>query len=427
MNKRFVLLYTGAPRQSGINNWEVFKQHINGDKHVIRNFAEISRIARAMHLALKTATWDDVERLLNEEWKLRRTNAPGITTPTHRQADCRCEKARRSRREGVRSRWWRLRDLADRRGHSRSRARVHPQERRPAARISDFAAWPSFLLPGERLFREVSMFTDSEGRLHPAWAFLLSALLSCLAFLVCAYFAAALAGDHILRFEAIFRTCLLAALLASFSWLLTVGNHVESPTAWPRRVLRWPQVGASSCLAGSGVGFVLVALAVVAVAIFGKLSFRLTLSAHGVARMALVLLVLLAGSLAEELMFRGYPFQRLVEAIGPGGAILVFSVLFGLVHWTNPGASFWGLLNTVVIGVVLSVAYLRTRALWLPWGFHFAWNATLGLVSSACPSAAFVFSMLSSTPPPSDRAGLPEAPTVWRPACREHWSFCWRC
>jgi D-glycero-alpha-D-manno-heptose-7-phosphate kinase len=81
INKRFVLFYTGAPRQSGINNWEVFKQHINGDRHVIRNFAEISRIAQAMHAALKGAKWDDVERLLHEEWKLRRTNAPGITTP----------------------------------------------------------------------------------------------------------------------------------------------------------------------------------------------------------------------------------------------------------------------------------------------------------------------------------------------------------
>ena len=81
MNKRFVLFYTGAPRQSGINNWEVFKQHINGDRHVIRNFAEISRIARAMHAALKNKQWNDVERLLREEWKLRRTNAPGITTP----------------------------------------------------------------------------------------------------------------------------------------------------------------------------------------------------------------------------------------------------------------------------------------------------------------------------------------------------------
>ncbi|HEY4900588.1 MAG TPA: hypothetical protein VIH91_07205 [Terriglobales bacterium] len=81
MNKRFVLLYTGAPRQSGINNWEVFKQHINGDKHVIRNFSDISRIAQEMHRALVHAKWDDVERLLHEEWRLRRTNAPGISTP----------------------------------------------------------------------------------------------------------------------------------------------------------------------------------------------------------------------------------------------------------------------------------------------------------------------------------------------------------
>jgi D-glycero-alpha-D-manno-heptose-7-phosphate kinase len=81
VDERFVLFYTGAPRQSGINNWEVLKQHINGDEQVIRNFAEISCIAQAMHRALAGRQWDDVERLLREEWELRRTNAPGITTP----------------------------------------------------------------------------------------------------------------------------------------------------------------------------------------------------------------------------------------------------------------------------------------------------------------------------------------------------------
>jgi len=81
MTRRFVLCYTGAPRQSGINNWEVFKQHINGDKRVIRNFEQISQIAQQMHRALKSAAWDDVARLLREEWKLRRSNAPRITTP----------------------------------------------------------------------------------------------------------------------------------------------------------------------------------------------------------------------------------------------------------------------------------------------------------------------------------------------------------
>lgn len=81
MDERFALFYTGAPRLSGINNWEVFKQHVNGDEHVIRNLGEISRIAQAMHRALGGQQWDDVARLLREEWELRRTNAPGITTP----------------------------------------------------------------------------------------------------------------------------------------------------------------------------------------------------------------------------------------------------------------------------------------------------------------------------------------------------------
>ncbi|HYU48277.1 MAG TPA: hypothetical protein VEK84_19110 [Terriglobales bacterium] len=78
---RFVLAYTGAPRQSGINNWEVFKAHINGDKHVFRNFEKIAAIARDMHQAFLRHDWEDVARLLREEWKLRRSNAAGITTP----------------------------------------------------------------------------------------------------------------------------------------------------------------------------------------------------------------------------------------------------------------------------------------------------------------------------------------------------------
>lgn len=81
IESRFVLAYTGEPRKSGINNWEVFKSHIDGDRRVVRNFEKISAIARSMHPALLRRDWDSVARLLREEWKLRRTNAPGITTP----------------------------------------------------------------------------------------------------------------------------------------------------------------------------------------------------------------------------------------------------------------------------------------------------------------------------------------------------------
>ena len=80
IEKRFVLVYTGAPRQSGINNWEVFKSHIDGDKIVLKNFDRIADIAYKMREALAAHNWDDVARLLREEWKQRRTNAPNITT-----------------------------------------------------------------------------------------------------------------------------------------------------------------------------------------------------------------------------------------------------------------------------------------------------------------------------------------------------------
>jgi D-glycero-alpha-D-manno-heptose-7-phosphate kinase len=81
LDRRFVLVYTGAPRKSGINNWEVFKAHINGDKRIFHNFERIGEIARAMHHALSLADWKQVAKLLREEWKLRKTNAPRISTP----------------------------------------------------------------------------------------------------------------------------------------------------------------------------------------------------------------------------------------------------------------------------------------------------------------------------------------------------------
>lgn len=81
IERRFVLVYTGAPRQSGINNWEVFKAHINGEKKVQKNFDRIAEIANGMRHALMAQDWDDVARLLGEEWKHRRASVPTITTP----------------------------------------------------------------------------------------------------------------------------------------------------------------------------------------------------------------------------------------------------------------------------------------------------------------------------------------------------------
>lgn len=81
LNGRFVLAYTGAPRNSGINNWEVMKAHINGDRTVYKNFERIAAIATAMRQALEKQDWREVSRLMRDEWAHRRKNVPGITTP----------------------------------------------------------------------------------------------------------------------------------------------------------------------------------------------------------------------------------------------------------------------------------------------------------------------------------------------------------
>lgn len=79
-NERIVLAYTGVPRNSGINNWEVTKAYIDGNKDVLRNFEQITSIARAMREAVEKADWKEAGRLLREEWSHRRKNAPGIST-----------------------------------------------------------------------------------------------------------------------------------------------------------------------------------------------------------------------------------------------------------------------------------------------------------------------------------------------------------
>ncbi len=241
------------------------------------------------------------------------------------------------------------------------------------------------------------MFTTSSGRLRPAWAFVLSALLSAVAFYLVATLAQAIARDHYLISELIFRPLLAAVLLGLFSWLLTTADHVEEHRIAAQGLPHakgWLRQFAGGC----GLGFALVTLALVAMAIWGKgFTVDFHIGPRTVPRVLAVLVVLICGALAEELMFRGYPFQRLEEAIGPVGAIAVFSSLFGTVHLLNPGATPWGLLDTVLIGIVLAVAYLRTRALWLPWGIHFGWNVTLGLLFGLPVSGLRIFNVAVRT------------------------------
>ena len=81
LERRIVLAYTNASRNSGINNWEMTKRHIDGDRNVQQRFARIRDIAVEMRAALERDDWAAVGRHVADEWENRKGLAPGVTTP----------------------------------------------------------------------------------------------------------------------------------------------------------------------------------------------------------------------------------------------------------------------------------------------------------------------------------------------------------
>jgi D-glycero-alpha-D-manno-heptose-7-phosphate kinase len=82
LERRIVLAYTGAPRNSGTNNWEIVKRHLDGDRHIFDCFERIRDTAVAMRTALERGDWDEVGRQIAVEWTNRKRLAPGVTTAT---------------------------------------------------------------------------------------------------------------------------------------------------------------------------------------------------------------------------------------------------------------------------------------------------------------------------------------------------------
>jgi len=81
LESRLVLCYTGEPRNSGTNNWEITKKHIDGDRHVFDCFERIRDTASAMRERMTRGDWDGVGAAIVEEWENRKRLAPGVTTP----------------------------------------------------------------------------------------------------------------------------------------------------------------------------------------------------------------------------------------------------------------------------------------------------------------------------------------------------------
>ncbi len=219
----------------------------------------------------------------------------------------------------------------------------------------------------------------SDGRLRAAWRFLLGVVVAILATYAAIGVAVAVARDHERLLEAIYRPATFLFLLAGFALLLVSADQVHEGVLRAMGLGQTPGWGRQAA-AGLAIGAGLVCLAVACIAAAGRLNASFRFSGRALEMVLVELFVLATAAMGEEMMFRGYPFQRLLEGLPAAVSVVIMSALFAWAHGANPNVSRLAMVNTFAIAVVLSVAYLRTRALWMPWGIHFAWNTTLGLV-----------------------------------------------
>lgn len=81
LEKRVTICYTGEPRNSGTNNWELTKRHIDGDKELFEIFDGIRDTSIATREALLNKDWDRLGQILKDAQPERRRLSPNISTP----------------------------------------------------------------------------------------------------------------------------------------------------------------------------------------------------------------------------------------------------------------------------------------------------------------------------------------------------------
>ena len=132
-------------------------------------------------------------------------------------------------------------------------------------------------------------------------------------------------------------------------------------------------------LLGVGIGFGLNGLCILAAWLHGDIA--LYFDAFQPLHLLLIFVAVFIQSSAEELLCRGFLYQRLMRSYGkPMVAIVVNSLFFALMHLMNDGVTFLSLLNIFVVGVLFSLMVYYMDSIWCAMAVHTAWNFTQNIL-----------------------------------------------
>ncbi|HEV7240256.1 MAG TPA: CPBP family intramembrane glutamic endopeptidase [Thermoanaerobaculia bacterium] len=161
--------------------------------------------------------------------------------------------------------------------------------------------------------------------------------------------------------------------------LLSVGVATAATVAiwdrgrWPLGLFVSPRLAVPEFLYGTAFGVVLISMCAALVILSTDLSHE-----RGAGFPWLeIFMVFLPAAVHEELLFRGYAFQKL-HRWHRGFALLFVALVFAALHAGNAAVSWIGLTNVFLGGVLLGLAYEKYGRLWLPIGLHLAWNVMSG-------------------------------------------------
>jgi uncharacterized protein len=135
---------------------------------------------------------------------------------------------------------------------------------------------------------------------------------------------------------------------------------------------------------GAAIGWGLAIATILPMALAGAIRVYFWTTPHMYLLLAVSVLTLLINTLAHALGIFGYPLRSLIAAIGPVRATTLIALLAAIHAILNPAALQWGIGTTMTVAILAAIleclCWIRTHAIWLLWGLHFAWaGATAAL------------------------------------------------
>ena len=124
----------------------------------------------------------------------------------------------------------------------------------------------------------------------------------------------------------------------------------------------------------TALGAAAIAVPSLLIASIGWLRFQPTVPGSSLAAGFSALLLLAPFAFFEELLLRGYVLTVLRQALGWRAAVGLTSVVFGLLHISNPGSNPASIAMVILAGLLLGGIVILTGSLYAATAAHLAWN-----------------------------------------------------